>query len=62
MDNEELWIQNEHKEITVITLNRPEKRNALSISLLEKLINVFERLQNQSNQRVVIIRFFYLLH
>jgi methylglutaconyl-CoA hydratase len=40
--------------IVKITLNRPEKRNALSFQLLEELLNAFEEIE-QSNAQIVIL-------
>jgi methylglutaconyl-CoA hydratase len=40
--------------IVKITLNRPEKRNALSFQLLEELLTAFEEIE-QSNAQVVIL-------
>lgn len=41
--------------LSVITLNRPEKRNALNMGLVEELGIVFESLRNNPSQRVAII-------
>jgi methylglutaconyl-CoA hydratase len=37
-----------------ITLNRPEKRNALSFQLLEDLLNAFEEIERSSAQVVIL--------
>ena len=42
--------------IAVVTLNRPERRNALSILLLETLCDQVERLASEKSNRVVIVR------
>lgn len=42
--------------ITQVTLNRPERRNALSIALLEALCSVIEQLEQDPAQRVIILR------
>lgn len=42
--------------IASVTLNRPERRNALSVDLLEQLIAVMERLGNDTRRRVVLLR------
>ncbi|MFB3926580.1 MAG: enoyl-CoA hydratase [Syntrophales bacterium] len=39
-----------------ITLNQPEKRNALSLDLLRELGSLFERIQNEKNIKVVIVK------
>jgi methylglutaconyl-CoA hydratase len=41
---------------TILTLNRPEKRNALSILLLEQLIEAVEYAAQDRKRRVLIIR------
>jgi methylglutaconyl-CoA hydratase len=46
----------EHKEtITHITLNRPEKRNALSIALLEQLCKAIRDTIKMANQRAIVL-------
>lgn len=42
--------------IVSITLNRPERRNALCIELVEQLCGAIERLANDPANRVVILR------
>lgn len=44
------------KGITLITLNRPERRNALSIDLLQTLCDMVENLAKDAANRVVILR------
>src|SRR5436305_13532154 len=48
-----------HKEspqITVVTLNRPERRNALTLELLSELCAAINDASEQSQQRVLIFR------
>lgn len=55
MSKENLVIV-EHKEnITHITLNRPEKRNALSIALLEQFCKAIKETIHMSNQRAIVL-------
>jgi methylglutaconyl-CoA hydratase len=42
--------------LSVLTLNRAERRNALSIALLDALSDALNRLQADHSQRVVILR------
>ena len=42
--------------LTHVTLNRPEKRNALGVELMERLRGVVARLQDDDSQRVVVLR------
>ncbi len=41
---------------TLLTLDRPEKRNALTIELIESMCEVIHSLEAQPKQRIVIIR------
>ena len=43
-------------QITVITLNRPERRNSLTIELLNDLISAVKTASDQPNERVIILR------
>ena len=42
--------------ITIVTLNRPAKRNALNAALMEACSTTFESLAQDATQRVVILR------
>lgn len=53
---DELIIQKESKGITSLILNRPDKRNALSVSLIDQLVHAFQTLQQDPVNRVVILR------
>lgn len=41
---------------TLLTLNRPEKRNALTIELIESVCQTIRAIESQPTQRIVIIR------
>lgn len=41
--------------VTLLTLNRPEKRNALSLSLMEQLCESIKALEDERIQRVLIL-------
>lgn len=41
--------------IAYITLNRPEKKNALNLSTCQKLLEAFEKCRNDKNVRVVLL-------
>ena len=43
-------------DVAVISLNRPEKRNALNVALKEKLIELFKRAEDDDNVAVVVLR------
>ncbi len=42
--------------ITVLTLNRPDKRNALNIALMDTLCDALEKLNRDASTRVVILQ------
>jgi methylglutaconyl-CoA hydratase len=42
--------------ITVVTLNRPDKRNAMSVELIDRLREAVQTATNELNRRVLIIR------
>lgn len=42
--------------IATVTLNRPEKRNALNIALLDGMTDIFQRLETDPDVRAVVIR------
>src|SRR5436853_2923347 len=43
-------------QITQITLNRPERRNSLTIELLNDLISAVKTASDQHTERVIILR------
>ena len=49
-------VNKDHEGITLITLNRPEKRNALNIALMSCLCDAIDAAVNDSTQRVVVIK------
>ena len=49
-------VEKQGPQITVVTLNRPERRNALTIELLSELIAAVEFASNQPQERVLILR------
>ena len=49
-------VEKQTSQITVITLNRPERRNALTLELLNELISAIKIASDQSQQRVLILR------
>ncbi len=54
MENEVLYEEKE--DIGVITLNRPEKRNALSKDMLSQLAGILHEIANERRVKVVIIK------
>ena len=51
-----VMIEKQSPQITVVTLNRPERRNSLTIELLNELIAAINVTSDQSEQRVLILR------
>src|SRR5438552_7066058 len=49
-------VEKKTPQITVITLNRPERRNALSIELLTELIASIKLASDETRERILILR------
>lgn len=49
-------IEKQTPQITVVTLNRPERRNSLTIQLLNELIAAIKVASDQPQERVLILR------
>ena len=49
-------IEKESPQVTVLTLNRPERRNALTLELLTELCAAVNAASEQPEQRVLILR------
>jgi len=49
-------IEKHTRQITVVTLNRPERRNALTLELLTELCTALKAASKDSEQRVLILR------
>lgn len=49
-------IEKQSPQITVVTLNRPERRNALTLELLSEVCAVVNVASEQQEQRVLILR------
>jgi methylglutaconyl-CoA hydratase len=49
-------IEKQTPQITVVTLNRPERRNALTIELLNELIAAIKVASDEAHERVLILR------
>src|SRR5436853_2660982 len=49
-------VEKQTPQITVVTLNRPERRNSLTIQLLNELISAIKAASDQPNERVLILR------
>src|SRR5207249_1738132 len=51
-----LLVEKQTPQITVVTLNRPERRNALTIELLTELIAAIKVISDEAHQRILILR------
>src|SRR6266550_3460238 len=51
-----LLIEKQKPQITVVTLNRPERRNALTIELLTELVAAIRLASDEPNERIIILR------
>lgn len=49
-------VEKQSPQITVLMLNRPERRNSLTIELLSELITAVNTAANEPSQRVLILR------
>jgi methylglutaconyl-CoA hydratase len=49
-------IEKRSPQITVVTLNRPERRNSLTIELLNELVASIKVASDQADERVLILR------
>src|SRR5438270_4837723 len=49
-------IEKQTPQITVVTLNRPDRRNSLTIQLLNELISAIKVASDQPDERVLILR------
>src|ERR1700736_429877 len=49
-------IEKQSPQITVVTLNRPERRNSLTIELLNELIAAVKVASGEAGERVLILR------
>ena len=49
-------IEKQSPQISVVTLNRPDRRNALTIELLSELIAAIKVASDQAHERILILR------
>jgi methylglutaconyl-CoA hydratase len=49
-------IEKQSPQVTIVTLNRPERRNSLTIELLNELISAVKVASDQPNERILILR------
>jgi len=49
-------IEKQSPQITMVTLNRPERRNALTLELLNELVAAIKVSSDQTSERVLILR------
>src|SRR6266513_2600923 len=51
-----ILIEEQTPQITIVTLNRPERRNALTIELLTELISAIHAVSEEPRVRILILR------
>src|SRR5256714_10084856 len=51
-----ILIEKQTPQVTVLTLNRPERRNALTIELLSELNAAIKIASDQPDERVIVLR------
>ena len=51
-----LLLEKQSPQVTIFTLNRPERRNSLTIELLNELVATVNTAANEPTQRVLILR------
>jgi methylglutaconyl-CoA hydratase len=56
MENALVIVDRSHPHCTVLTFNRPAKRNALTIALMENICDAIIETQNLPDQRVIILK------
>ncbi len=56
MSQHPILINRDHPQITILTLNRPEKRNALNLELLNELLKALQETKLDKSRRVLILQ------
>lgn len=51
-----ILIEKQTPQITVVTLNRPERRNSLTIQLLNELVSAIKIASDEPQERILILR------
>jgi len=51
-----ILVEKQTPEITVVTLNRPERRNALTLELLSEVCAAIKAASDEPQQRIIILR------
>jgi methylglutaconyl-CoA hydratase len=49
-------VEKKSSHLTILTLNRPERRNALSLQLLSELVSAIKAASDESHERILILR------
>ncbi|MFO0940805.1 MAG: enoyl-CoA hydratase/isomerase family protein [Pirellulales bacterium] len=56
MSSDNVLVESPRKGVAIVTLNRPERRNALNIAMMQQLVDTLERLASDTVTRVCILR------
>jgi len=51
-----ILVEKKGSHLTILTLNRPERRNALSLQLLSELVSAIKAASDESHERILILR------
>lgn len=54
--NQLVHVNTKHPQITILTLQRAEKRNALNSDMMKQISQAIDEASNNANQRVLILR------
>src|SRR5437588_10616226 len=49
-------VEKKGSHLTILTLNRPERRNALSLQLLSELVSAIKMTSDEPHERILILR------
>src|ERR1700736_5974958 len=49
-------VEKKGSHLTILTLNRPERRNALSLQLLSELVSAIKMVSDEPYERILILR------
>jgi enoyl-CoA hydratase/carnithine racemase len=55
MEKYEYLLVEANEPVAVVTMNRPERRNVLSLAMMEELIACFRAVSQNSNTRVIVL-------
>src|SRR3954464_4517713 len=51
-----ILIENQSSKVSILTLNRPDRRNALTVELMNEFISALRIASDEASERILIIR------